>query len=1218
MNDVLKFGKKLFTASVVGVTIAWSMGLAALVPAVAQAATCPELEPGDLFKASGASAVYYLTADWKRAYFPHEDVFKSWNLKFADVVTVPGDCLFTYPTATPAGINYRAGSRLIKLTDAPAVFAITPENKISQIGSESVAAALYGSAWAKVVRDVSPFHWSNYTDTRAVWSEAKPHDGMLVKKSGDATVYFVKGGMLYKVDGAVASAAEVTSAATAVPDVRTVSTAVFDSLPMGSGSVTVNSLFENPVQNNGGVSSPVGTGSVSVSLGSDNPAAATILSDSTSNEHPQSLIPFLNVRFTANGSSDATVTEVKFNRLGIGNDSDIANLYLYDGDTKLAEYTSFSDKVVTFKNTSGLFTVAHGSSKTLTLKGDLARATVSVVGGKTYGFGLASAGSVVAGGSTGGSFPINGNLMETTAVSDLGHVYLTNYTTYPTTIKADEAGKELWRFTATADSQDMELRRLMLTLVGTVANTDVQNLRLEVGGVEVARGELQSDKTVTFSFTGTPVQINAGQSKIFVLRGDMKGGSGRVFKFSIQRQADISAFDLEYGVYNPVTITSASTAFGIVQATSGNGTSVESGTISVGVATDSPTGNIADNATNLTLAKFTFEAAGEAVKLDSLGVSCNGSDVSDVLKNVKVLLDGSQVGSTVTSMTCAYSTSTYSFGNTFVVPAGSANKKIVTVVADTTDTSVAADATLRVNLAAPTTPNATGQITLTSLSTSAQSARTLTVKSGTVSVTKNQGFSSRSASNPSGTVNASNVKIGSFIVTAGSGEAVDVTQVALADDATSQLGDNFQNLKVMNGATQVGTTISSLNTTAGTYTFTPSTAIRVAAGQQLVLDLYADIKSSVADSATVLNPVAQVDSVTATGVNTGADASYGSNVDLQAAYIAAAGSLSVTLDGDSPNATQIVLGSTDLTLGKFKLASTASEDISITDLIVSVQVSSAATGTLKNLKLFVDGAQVGQTSNFGTGFTTTYANVSFSGLNLTVPKNNNKIVTVKADITSYDDGGTSGGTAKVTLAANTGSGTRAITATGASSGTSVTAPSNTEGTVAADTMTSYRTKISVAFADDSPSGSAVGGDDAIVAKIRITNSANVGNYDAVIESLNLALSQTGISAAAGSSRELKIYKDSVTVANLLVNTNFGTPSRNIEDSNITTAGMTDVSIAAGASKTFIVTLDTQDAGSDDKLSVGVAAGDVSWSDGVSTGITSVPDSLPLIPRNLSY
>ena len=57
MNHALKIGEKAFTWFVVVLTIVWSMGLAALVPLAATAATCPTLAAGDLFKVSGNSAV---------------------------------------------------------------------------------------------------------------------------------------------------------------------------------------------------------------------------------------------------------------------------------------------------------------------------------------------------------------------------------------------------------------------------------------------------------------------------------------------------------------------------------------------------------------------------------------------------------------------------------------------------------------------------------------------------------------------------------------------------------------------------------------------------------------------------------------------------------------------------------------------------------------------------------------------------------------------------------------------------------------------------------------------------------------------------------------------------------------------------------------------------------------------------------------------------------
>src|SRR3989338_8576569 len=151
MNDLKKFGKKLFTMSVVSMTIAWSVGLSALVPA-------------------------------------------------------------------GGGVNFRPGARLVKSAVSPSVFAVGPDNMKHKIADEKVAAALYGSAWSKLVRVIPDVFDSNYK-VGAELKEAKLHDGQLVMKSGDTTVYYVWMGMLKKVDGTLPSQ---TSG-----DVRTVSVETF-------------------------------------------------------------------------------------------------------------------------------------------------------------------------------------------------------------------------------------------------------------------------------------------------------------------------------------------------------------------------------------------------------------------------------------------------------------------------------------------------------------------------------------------------------------------------------------------------------------------------------------------------------------------------------------------------------------------------------------------------------------------------------------------------------------------------------------------------------------------------------------------------------------------------------------------------------------------------------------------------------------------------------
>ncbi len=1203
----LGLGKKAFTVGVVVTTIAWSIGLAMFLVPLAANAAAPVA--GDLIKASLPS-VYYYGANGKRYVFPNEKTYKTWYSDFSSVKTITDSELAAISLG--GNVTYKPGVKMVKITTDPKVYAVAANGTLRWVKTEAIASSLYGSAWNTLIDDVPDAFFTNYTV------------GTEIAAAGDY------------------NKAAVTAAATDIGTDKGIGAAV----------------------------TPVVSGALTVALASDTPAAATIVCDTDASEGSQIKIPVVKYTFTASSAGAVKVTSLKLKRGGIAADADLNLVTLWDGDTKLGEHQSISKTYITFANTSGLFEVVAGSSKTVTVKIDLTNGDVSSCAAKTYNLGIEASTDVTSNAaSIGGTFPATGNTMTGAGVTDLGKIGISSYTTYPSTIDPGDVKQELWRLALVATNQDMELRYLKLDVIGTVSASDLANIYLDVNGVQIGTTQqLASDKTVTFDLRSSPLILTAGQTKNLLVKGDVVGGSTRSFKFTVQSRDNIEIRDRNYNVLTKVDLGNGGVedSFSVVQPTTSTGTTINAGRLVMSIATDSPTGNIADYATGLTLAKFGIQAIGEDIRIVELNYGCvDGSGTAADLLNVKLLLEGVQVGTTDSVLNCDAAASTgtaITFGNTFIVPSGTT--KYLSFVADTTATgsgdtagySVDVDDTLSIYLAAGSSGDAVGRVSLENLTPTAQNGRTLTVKAGTVTVTKNSSFSDRSATQPSGVVNETNVKIGSFIINAGSGEAVDVTAIILYD-GSEVMGTTWQNLKIKHNGTQIGTTLGALHSTAATYTFTPSPAIRIEAGAQYAVDVYADIKSG-AGGGTVAN-VIEVDEITATGVSTSSDASVnytnGSGLVLQAGYVAARGNMFVTADPDTPIAQQLVRGSTEQVIAKFKVSASSTEAINITQIVLSASSTDAlmATGTFKNIKLYDGTTQIGSAI---PGFVDTYSSSTskltyvsavFSGLTLDIAKGGNKILTAKADITSYDDGGTTAQNWAFGLMSdyddsdyvNTTS-ECAFTATGKSSGTSLVNLTGqwyygatwtaTHGTVTAamgNVMTIYRTKLSVAWASDTPSGVSSPNSAQTIAKFVISNSANVGDYTATVNLINFSMSQSGASClAAGTDRYLYVYKDSILTANLLASTFFCQTGYIAGEAfghtatTIANGSFTDVDIAAGTSKTFWVTGDTTDNNSGsvtETLSISVAATGMTWTDGISSGITAV-DTLPLLSKTFTY
>ena len=1252
--------RKFFTVSVMLMTIL-SMSVVAAPQAQATASA------GDLIKMSGLSSVYYLAADGKRYVFPNENSYFSWYGDFSSVVTISQSELESYPLGK--NITMRPGTKLVKITTDPKVYAVEPNGSLVWVPSETVASTLYGSNWARRIVDVPDAFFTNYTIAtgRQVSATAYP-TGSLVKFSGSTDVYYIASdGKAQKVESTAMSANRFKTA-----DVITAPTAV--TMPAAGAAIAsaVPTLIDT--SSGAGGTATVATGSgVSVALASDTPASATVVTDTA--DGAQSMIPAFRLNFTAAADGDVTIKTVKITRGGISADTDVVNMYLMDGSTVVAANPSISTKVFTFTNSAGIFTVTRGTTKAIDVKFDLKG---NATAGITINFAVASASDITtSGAAVSGSFPITGNTYTSASVTDLGKLTITNVSPTAAGNVDPQDNYEIWRFTAAASSQDIELRKIIFTIVGSINVGDLKNFGLWDGGTQIGStvADMSSAKTVTLDLTSAPYTIVKGVTKTLSLKANIVSGTTRTFRASLQNGSDLSIYDKGYAVLlrhngadsftvlQPVDSTPAAVSY-----------TINSGSLTMSIAQDSPTGNIASSTTNITLLKVNIKASGEDVKITSLVVNCNDSTTAKTIKNLKVLWDGSQVGTAITtSAACDNATdNSFTFGSTVIARAGQTH--VMTVAADITGTTTSGE-TLAANMEVGSS-NAQGLTSLTTLSTTAITGRTLTIASGVLTVVKNLSFGDGNSSTPTGVAYGANTKIASFTIIGGAGEPAEVTQISLADvtAGTDYVSNYFQNVKLMHGTTQLGNTLGSPSsgaTTAQTHTFNVSPAVTINSGEQYVVDVYADIKSS---TLTTAADQVLVTSVTASGKNTGTAASYSTDVNLQNQYIASSGGMTIAIDSDTPLANNLLMGAVDQTLGKFKFNASSSESVTITELVISANIEngSGATGTLQNIRLFeenngqivqIGGAVVGLDSTYAT---TTYAHANFKGLSLVIPKGTTKVITVKANITPYNGSGLTTTGQAIQLAilpqdydAATSGNQLPITGTGSQSGQSMTATTLTftanagsspysdqtsatstqlranVGVVRANEMVLYRAKLGVDWNATTPSGLGGKSSAQTIAVVNVTNTANSGGDTATVKAMNISLSTT-ISNAATVDRNLNVYKDSTNTTALGTTTYLDTTMVVAGDSYTNTqfldGNITDVEISSGSTKTFHFTLDTTDATTNNTLSVTIpayhsgkygatatnGAYGIVWSDGLTTTIVASDNILPLSYKTLSY
>lgn len=812
--------KKVFSIFVTLTTILWSVGAGALAfPSAASAAT---LNTGDLIKASGP-AVYYYAADGKRYVFPHEKMFFSWFKDFSAVKTITDGELAAISIG--GNVTERPGTMMVKIQTDPKTYAVTLGGVLHWIQSEDIAKALYGTNWNQRIIDVSDAFFVNYTVGSSVSTNVHP-DGTLITYAGDTNTYVVWGGAKRKFAAGAFDANGFNSA-----------NVITTTIVYGNGSDVTGreSNLADVVVTSGG---PVVGGALTAALASDTPAGMNVPKNASS-------VPVVKVNFTA-GSADATISGLKFHRIGVGAVTDFSNVYLYDQDglrITTGRTINSTTNIVEFNSLN--LTVKAGTTISVYVYGDFS--TPSTTGGQ-HAFELVDAASiVVSAGTVSGSFPIRGNTFTVGTTSSARVDIIKGSQPSNPTIGTKQA--EISNFKLQTNGvDDVEVRQITLYQAGGVTNSDLTNLNLYVGSTLVATAaSVSSNGRIVLKFSPAYVIPN-GNTRVFSLKADVAGRAARTIKTYVEYTTDVTAIDKTFNagaqICNISTATGCTAGTANFDGTGGSGTSPQTNGNFMEVLTQGgqltnafngpATTNVAKGQLAVPLYKFTLTSADNTLEIKKIvftlqkvsgtpticSLRGGASTPTAYFRSLKIKnLDtgATLMGPQELSGTGSTSTQNLTYTDSFNINAGqSLNLAFVADLSNTEDT--AGDFFANGNCQYQAVFNAFGSSDIRVVDTgeflSTDKVVPNTNVTGNAMTVKSSSLTVALASNPvTGTLvkKSANVPIAGITLTASAQSDITVTSLTLTGQATTtsawavaNFATRVTSLSLSDGGTQVG------------------------------------------------------------------------------------------------------------------------------------------------------------------------------------------------------------------------------------------------------------------------------------------------------------------------------------------------------------------------------------------------------------------------------
>lgn len=820
-----------------------------------------------------------------------------------------------------------------------------------------------------------------------------------------------------------------------------------------AGQLSPTALSGNPT------TPPPASGTVSVSLAGNNAASATVPLGATN-------VPFVKFNVYNGGATAATLTGLTVKRTGAGSTVDIANVYVYQGSSRLSSGRSInsSSNEAVFSGLS-IVVPAYGSV-TLDILGDIA-ASGTATAGNVHALSVMNAMFS----STAASGMAQGNNMTLAGVS-AGSIDINDSGTI-TNPKVGEQNVKVGQFQLVAGtSEDLVVKRISLIQGGALTNSYLTNLVLKQAGNTLGTvAALDSKDKANFDVN---FALAKGDTKTFEVYANVSGsarsGSSETIKFYLEEASDIYAVGQTFGFgvavtnsdYDGQTCTSSSSN------TDCSYSEVEGGTLTI--TFNGPAAkDIAKNGKDVEVFNFTM-AAQNNLEVRQLILNISGSDLfyetgTDVSNFTDVKVVDTTTGAVVWGPKDvdfgSETTEVMTFTEDVTLAAGTSKTFKVTMDVANNGDLVSGD-TLTVSLEADAfTSSDVRNLDNNTYLTSSDVVPTSDIAGNqmTVRIVSLETALAGTPTSKSFVKGSQNVEAAGFVFTASTGGDVRVDSITLTGNIASSTSDTLEEgrqatgastyvnvsddivtVELYDGATKIGQTKSPAITT-GLVQFTGLNWVIPAGTSKTLI-----VKMSISNSATASDAIRweiEAGNITATDVDGNAveDTSTSGltvvpDADLNATgsqtasntttiTITGAGTISVTSAGNEQGQTDariVTAGTMGVTLGKMTFTA-ATEELKVTKARINVvSVNNGAVNVADNISslyLYDGNTKVaGPVGLTPSGTYEGYADFNSISPEFVVGKDATRTLTVKADLNTITNGADSGDEFAVNLSSS--------------------------------------------------------------------------------------------------------------------------------------------------------------------------------------------------------